>query len=114
MPIYEYRCSACNRRTSVFVRKVSDPEGVACQHCGSPDLERAISSFAHHRTMAGVWEASGPPGMSPGDDYYKDPRNIGRWTEERLGQLGVDMPKEAQEMIDAARDGTMPEPLNDL
>ena len=48
------------------------------------------------------------------DDYYKDPRNIGRWTEQRLEQLGVDMPSEAKDMIDAARDGTMPSPIDEI
>ena len=67
------------------------------------------------KSMSSVWEDSGPPsaGMS-NDDYYKDPRNIGRWTEQRLEQLGVDMPSEAKDMIDAARDGTMPSPIDEI
>jgi len=52
--------------------------------------------------------------MFPKPDYYKDPRNIGRWAEKRLKDLGVDMPSETKEMIEAAREGKMPEPLKDL
>ena len=77
-------------------------------------MERVVSSFAYHRSVGRVWEESGPPSMSPSDDYYRDPRNIGRWTEKRLEELGAEMPSEARRMIDAARDGGMPEPLNDL
>ena len=114
MPVYEYRCSGCRRRTTVFVRTMSDPQGVTCEHCGGADVERAISRFAVAKTAQSVWDASGPASANPTDDYYKDPRNIGRWTEQRLSELGVDMPSEAREMIDAARDGTMPSPVDEL
>jgi len=57
-----------------------------------------------------------------GPDYYKDPRNIGLWTEHRLKQLGIDMRSEeyrktfseAREMIDAAREGEMPDAIKDV
>ncbi len=115
VPIYEYRCLACRRKTSAFVRAIgATPANLACAHCGGRSLERAVSSFAHHKAMQGVWDASGPPSMNNSDEYYKDPRNIGRWTEQRLEQLGVDMPQETRQMIDAARDGTMPPPVSDL
>ena len=114
MPVYEYRCNGCARRTSVFVRTMADPQGVTCEHCGGADMQRAISKFAVTRSTASVWEASEEPSMFNSDDYYQDPRNIGRWTEKRLGELGVNMPSEAREMIDAARDGTMPAPLDGL
>ena len=113
MPTYEYRCDDCDKKCATFVRTMSDPTGLRCPHCGSSGLQRAISSFAHHRTMQQVWDDSGPASAIGDDDYYRDPRNIGRWTEERLEQLGIDMPNEAREMIDAARDGDLPEPLKD-
>ena len=114
MPVYEYGCRSCGRRTSVFVRTISDPESPACEHCASTDTARVISRFAVAKSMASVWEDSGPPSAMAGDYYYQDPRNIGRWTEQRLEQLGVDMPSEARDMIDAARDGTMPSPIDEL
>ncbi len=115
MPVYEYRCADCRRKTAVFTRTMGDPESLACSHCGSGLMQRAVSSFAYHRSMQRVWETSeAPSAMGNSDDYYRDPRNIGRHTEERLEQLGIDMPSEAQEMIDAAREGTMPAPLDDL
>ena len=114
MPIYEYRCASCKRKTSVFTRTMSDPDDLACSHCGGREMTRAVSSFAVGRTTQQVWESSEEPGMYNSDDYYKDPRNIGRWTEKRMEEMGVDMPEEAREMIDAARDGTMPAPLDDL
>ena len=52
---------------------------------------------------------------SPGTpDYYKDPRNIGRWAENRIKELGLEMPSQVQEMIAAAREGEMPAPIKEL
>ncbi|MBI2867422.1 MAG: zinc ribbon domain-containing protein, partial [Chloroflexi bacterium] len=47
MPIYEYRCQDCRKRTSVFFRTVSAPVDARCQHCGSAAVERLISGFAY-------------------------------------------------------------------
>ena len=114
MPIYEYKCSACDRNTSVFVRSISSRVDPACEACGGKELSRVISKVAYHRSMQDKWDASGPPQFNPTDDYYKDPTNIGRWAEKRLGDMGVEMPEQAREMIDAARDGEMPPAIKDI
>ncbi len=114
MPVYEYRCNKCKKRSSFFVRSVSDKVAAVCSACGSTEMERLISAVAYHKSMSTVWEQSGEPSMNQSDDYYKDPRNIGRWTEKRLAELGVDMPDETRKMIDAAREGEMPGPVKDL
>jgi len=52
--------------------------------------------------------------MHPGEDYYRDPRNIGRWVERKFQNMGQELPSGVQEKIQAARDGVLPEPLKDL
>ncbi len=52
--------------------------------------------------------------MPPGEDYYKDPRNIGRWVEKKFQDMGQELPSQIQEKIQAAREGMLPEPLKDL
>ena len=44
MPLYEYECSACHRRTEK-IQKYSDAELTVCPHCGGP-LERTITAAA--------------------------------------------------------------------
>ena len=44
MPLYEYECTACHRRTEK-IQKYSDPELTVCPHCGGP-LERTITAAA--------------------------------------------------------------------
>lgn len=41
MPIYEYRCQACNEVSEVFVRGGKEPS--TCEKCGEGKLSRLIS-----------------------------------------------------------------------
>ena len=45
MPIYEYRCEECGKRSSSLLASFSTPDP-ACPHCGKPALRRLVSSFA--------------------------------------------------------------------
>ena len=114
MPIYEYRCPECNAITEAFHRSLERAVIPSCERCGAEGLERAVSRFATPKTEAQVMEQYGSPGPGSGPDAYKDPRQIGRWAEERFEQMGVEMPAEAQQMIDAAREGDLPAPVKDL
>jgi len=112
MPIYEYRCGDCGRLTSIFVKSASAQQRPACTHCGGKRLERAFSRFAYHRSEQSVLEQHGAEPRQLDD--YKDPRQIGRWAERKLEEYGMDMPKQAREMIDAAREGELPSPVDEL
>lgn len=114
MPIYEFRCTQCGKLTSVFARSVNSPLAPECQQCGGSRLERAPSRFAYHRSEQQILEEYGSPGPGAGPDSYKDPRQIGRWVEKRFDEMGMDLPAEARTMIDAAREGDFPAPVNDL
>ncbi len=114
MPIYEFVCQNCRRRMSFLVRDISARFVPRCSSCGNTDLSRVISGFAYHKSLKTVWEDSGEPTMHPGDDYYKDPRNIGRLAEKKFRDMGQEMPSQIQEQIRAAREGVLPEPLKDL
>ncbi len=112
MPIYEYRCLDCGRKSSLFVRAPSAATAPACAHCGGPRLERAMSTFAHHRSEATRLEQAEEPALHNSDEYYKDPRNIGRWAEKRMDEAGIEMPSEVKEMIGKARQGEVDEILD--
>ncbi len=45
MPLYEYRCEACQQRFEV-IRKFSDPELDVCTLCGKGPVQRLLSSPA--------------------------------------------------------------------
>lgn len=112
MPIYEYKCRECGKLTSLFARSANAPLDAKCEKCGSVKMERAFSRFAHHRSEAAVRRNFGAEPKRLED--YKDPRQIGRWAERKFDEFGMEMPKEAREMIDAAREGDFPDPVKDL
>jgi putative FmdB family regulatory protein len=45
MPLFEYRCEACEQVFEKLVR-AQDTEPIVCPACGSDKLERLLSSFA--------------------------------------------------------------------
>ena len=114
MPIYEFICQDCHRRISFLIRDMSAPFVPKCSTCGNTNLSRVISGFAYHKSLKTVWEESGEPTARPSDDYYRDPRNIGRWVEKKFQDMGQELPPQIQEEIRAAREGVLPEPLKDL
>jgi len=112
MPIYEYTCDDCGRLTSAFTKSMSAEVKAACKHCGSSKLSRAPSRFAYHKSGQRVLEEYGAEPQRLED--YKDPRQIGRWAERKFDEYGMELPKQAREMIDAAREGELPPPVDDL
>jgi putative FmdB family regulatory protein len=65
MPIYEYRCSACGRKSSALLPSYSSPDP-ACPHCGKADLKRLVSTFATARSSDDAGDDFG------GDDDFGD------------------------------------------
>ncbi len=66
MPIYEYRCDGCGKKSSALLPSFSSPDPV-CPHCGKAALRRLVSTFA---TVS-----SGDDGgddFGGGDDYGGD------------------------------------------
>ena len=115
MPIYEYRCQQCGHVQEQFHRSLEQSEDSGLRILRRlTKMARVISRFATPKTEAQVLEQYGAPGPGAGPDAYRDPRQIGRWAEERFDQMGVEMPAEAKQMIDAARDGDLPAPVKDL
>jgi len=114
MPIYEFMCQNCCKKSSFLIRNPAAPFRLECPFCGGSNLSRTISSFAYHKSLKTVWEESGEPTMYPGEDYCKDPRNIGRWAEKKFQEMGEEMPSQLEETIQAAREGELPESLKDL
>lgn len=113
MPVYEFFCPSCRKKSSFLVRGASSFEP-KCSICGSSDVSRIISTFAYHKSLNTIHEESGEPGSFASPEYYKDPRNIGRWAEKKFQDMGMEMPGEIQQKIQAAREGELPEPVKDL
>lgn len=53
MPIYEYRCKACNHDMEAL-QKMSDAPLTDCPECGAPELRRLVSAPSF-RLKGGGW-----------------------------------------------------------
>ena len=113
MPVYEYRCNSCQEKTSFFLKSINETLSPQCPSCGSRELTRLFSSFAHHKSISSIHEEYGDPDMA-GPDYYNDPRNIGRWAEKKFDEMGMEMPSHINEMIQSAREGELPDSVKDI
>ncbi len=45
MPVYEYQCKACGETFDLFVRSATQRKEPQCPHCGSTEVQKAISLF---------------------------------------------------------------------
>jgi putative FmdB family regulatory protein len=90
MPIYEYECAKCRRRTSVLTLRVSEKVDAVCKHCGSSKLSRLMSRFAMPKSEEARLEALSDPSTF-GDLDENDPKSAAR-VMRRLGkEMGDEM-----------------------
>lgn len=77
MPIYEYECDKCHRRSSILTMRVSEKVDAVCKHCGSAQLSRLMSRFAMPRSEADRMDALGDPSAF-GDLDENDPKSVAK------------------------------------
>ncbi|MGE3844884.1 MAG: FmdB family zinc ribbon protein, partial [Vicinamibacterales bacterium] len=66
MPIYEFRCRACRKKTTALVLVRERIDEVRCSTCGSADLERLWSRFATVKSEEARMEALSDPSAMAG------------------------------------------------
>lgn len=103
VPIYEFRCAACRKRTSVFVRSVSADVSAACEHCGSLDLKRLISRVAVHRSG----DEGGFDEASLADVDENDPRSMAKWVRKMSKDMGEPMDAEMEGELERMEAGEL-------
>ena len=86
MPIYEYECAKCHRRSSILTMRVSEKVDAVCKHCGSSKLSRLMSRFAMPKSEEARLEALSDP-SSFGDLDENDPRSVAKM----MRKLGKEM-----------------------
>lgn len=107
MPIYEFRCAGCRRRTSVFTRTMAAPEAVACENCGSREVSRLFSRVAVVRS--GDDEYGGFDEASLGGVDENDPRAVAKWVRKMSREMGEPMDPQMESELERMEAGEMPE-----
>ena len=69
MPIYEYGCTACRKRSTALLPSWSAPDP-PCPHCGKPSLRRLVSTFATVRSEEIGFDGGDDDFDAGGDDDF--------------------------------------------
>ena len=83
MPIYEFRCNACRKKTTALVLVRARVGEVRCAACGSAELERLWSRFATVKSEDARLDALAESADMGGFDET-DPRAVAQWMK-RMG-----------------------------
>ncbi len=111
MPIYEFRCNRCRRRTSVFSRSISSPVAAVCEHCGSDDLSRLISRVAVLHSEDDIFSGLDESSLSDIDE--NDPRSVARWVRRMSRERGETMDADMEGDLERMEAGEMPDEFGD-
>ena len=90
MPIYEYQCDKCHRRSSILTMRVSEKVDAVCKHCGSTKLARLMSRFAMPKSEEARLDALSDP-SSFGDLDENDPKSVARMMRKLGKEMGEDV-----------------------
>ena len=107
MPIYEFRCNRCRRRTSVFTRGIGGGADAPCSHCGSRDMSRLISRVAVIRSEDDAFAGLDESSLADVDE--KDPRSMARWVRGMSRQMGEPLDAQMEAELERMEAGEMPD-----
>ena len=107
MPIYEFRCNSCRRRTSVFTRSIGAPVAAVCEHCGSTDLSRLISRVTVRRSEGDSFDGFDESALADVDE--NDPKAMARWVRKMSREMGEPLDAEMEANLERMEGGEMPD-----
>ncbi|NLI81392.1 MAG: zinc ribbon domain-containing protein [Deltaproteobacteria bacterium] len=98
MPIYEYRCRECGKKSEFITFRISETVTETCKHCGSNRTERIPSRVRVRLSEETRLERLADPSRFGGLDE-NDPKSMARFmktmTQEMGDELGEDMDVDA-------------------
>ena len=101
MPIYEYRCSKCGRKSEFITFRVSEPVAAGCRHCGSELMQKVPSRVRVRMSEETRMERLSDPALMEGLDE-NDPRSMAKWMKKIGHQMGDDMDGDVDAMVEEA------------
>ena len=105
MPIYEYECIKCRRKSSILTMRVSEKVDPVCGHCGSTEMSRLMSRFAMPRSEDARMDALADPSKL-GDFDENDPKSIARMMRRMGSEMGDEFAgPEFDEAVDELESG---------
>jgi len=106
MPLYEYRCLDCKKRSTVLVLSLANQAPAACAHCTSARVERILSRFASPKSEEARLETSADPSNLAGLDE-NDPQSMARFMTSMGKEMGEDPGDDLSEVMESVETGSM-------
>jgi putative FmdB family regulatory protein len=101
MPIYEYRCADCRKKTTVVTLAVSAAVDPVCSHCGGRNLTKLVSRVAVRKSEGSRLEGLADPSSMGGLDE-SDPKSVARWMKRMGKEMGEEAGEGFEEEVDKA------------
>lgn len=111
MPFYDYRCSQCQQRSSIFLTYAQYGKAQpACPHCGRQALRRVITRVRVAKSEDARLDALADPSSFAGLDE-NDPKSVAKFMRKMGGEMGEDLGPEFDEVVDRLEAGESPESI---
>lgn len=101
MPIYEYRCADCRKRSSRLILNINNPPSVSCRYCQGKNLQRILSRFASPKSEEARLEALADPSKY-GNLDENDPQSMARFMKQMGKEMGEDFGDDIDEALGEA------------
>jgi len=104
MPIYEFECLDCHRKTTALVMVRERVSEVRCKKCGSGNLEKLFSRFAMPKSEEARLESLADPSAMAGIDE-NDPASVARFMKKMGQEMGEDLGEDIDQAIEEEMSG---------
>ncbi|MGB8957894.1 MAG: zinc ribbon domain-containing protein [Candidatus Aminicenantales bacterium] len=101
MPVYEYRCADCRKKTTVVTLAVSAAVDPVCSHCGGRKMTKLVSRVAIGKSEESRLESLADPSSLAGLDE-DDPKSVARWVKKMGREMGEESGENFDEEVDKA------------
>jgi len=99
MPLFDFRCSRCNKRFSQLIGMTADSREPKCPHCGSVEVKKLVSRFMRLRSEDERLESFEDAALAGDPD---DPRTMSRLMREMGRELAEDGEEDFEELVEEA------------
>ena len=101
MPIYEYRCGKCGRKSEFITFRVSEEITPTCKYCSSEELNRVPSRVRVRLSEETRMERLADPARLGGLDE-NDPASMARWMKTMGREMGDELGEDVDSMVEEA------------
>jgi putative FmdB family regulatory protein len=101
MPIYEYRCRDCGKKSTFVTLSIKSALTPRCKKCGSANMAKLVSRVAVSRSEESRLESLADPSKLAGFDE-NDPKSMARWMKRMGKEMGEEMGEDFDQSIEEA------------